>query len=70
MVNRNSEAYKEEEKVYRQQLAKYKTLEEKIDYLERCDWQIQMIDHWTDRDWICNDIVHKFLKELKGVDKE
>lgn len=58
------EEYDVEEKMYREQLAKYKTKEEKLEYLRDCDWQIEMIDHWQRRDWICSEVVHELIQEL------
>ena len=64
------ERYDEEEKMYREQLEKYSTKEEKLEYLEGCHWNIEMIDHWQDRDWICSEVVEDLIKELEGETNE
>ena len=52
------------EKVYREQLERYKTKEEKIQYLKDCEFNIQMVDRWTNGDRISYEVVTQLLHEL------
>ena len=42
------------------------TKEERIQYLEDCKFNIDMIDRWTEEDKICHNIIVNLLKEMKG----
>ena len=41
------------------------TKEEKIEYLEDCKFNIDMVDRWQEHDKICYDVVCELLKEVK-----
>lgn len=53
---------------YRQLLKRYKTKEEKLNYLRDCEFNIQMVDKWTDEDKKCYEVVCKLIKEVEESD--
>ena len=61
----NMNDYMKESKEYVEIMKKYETKEEKIKYLEECEWQINMIDRWTQRDRICYEVVKDLINYLK-----
>lgn len=48
-----------------EEIMKDMTKEEKIEYLEDCKFNIDMIDRWTQEDEFYYDVVCKLLRELK-----
>lgn len=42
------------------------TKDERIQYLEDCKFNIDMIDRWTDEDKLYWEVVVELLKELRG----
>lgn len=51
---------------YKNQLKKYKTKEQKIEYLEQLKFLIEMIDRWTDFDAESFNAVCELIKEVKN----
>lgn len=51
---------------YKNQLKKYKTKEQKIEYLEQLKFLIEMIDRWTDFDSESFNAVCELIKEVKN----
>lgn len=69
LTNEQKQQYIELEKQYREQLAKRKTIKDKIEYLENCEFNIQMVDRWTTKEEMCIDIVWKLEKEINNGTK-
>ncbi len=58
---------KEERKTfYRNQLKKYKTKLEKIEYLEELKFLLEMVDRWTDFDRVSFDALCELINEVKN----
>lgn len=58
---------KEERKTfYRNQLKKYKTKKEKIEYLEELKFLLEMVDRWTDFDRVSFDALCELINEVKN----
>lgn len=50
------------------ELIKDMTKEQKIEYLEECKWNIEMVDRWQTQEYVNMNAVNTILKELKGVE--
>lgn len=49
------------------ELIKNMTKEQKIEYLEECKWNIEMVDRWQTQEYVNMNAINTILKELKGV---
>lgn len=56
----------ERKEFYKKQLQKYKTKEEKINYLEELKFLTDMIDRWTEFDRVSYDAILELLDEVKN----
>ena len=64
-IRRNNMYNGDRELIFRRELKKYKTKEEKLDYLKECRWQIELIDRWNKENEKDYDIVNKLIKEVE-----
>lgn len=51
---------------YKNQLKKYKTKKEKIEYLEELKFLLEMVDRWTDFDRVSFDALCELINEVKN----
>ena len=56
---------KDKIKVKYEEIMKEMTKEEKIEYLEDCKFNIDMIDRWSQEDEFYYDVVCELLREVK-----
>ena len=53
-------------KFYKEQLNKYETKEEKLEYLEQLKFLLEMVDRWTDEDKESFDAICELIDEVKN----
>lgn len=58
------------EKDFRNELEKYITIEDKIDFLINSKFQLVMIEHWGAEEVDKNNIIHKLILELSEDNEE
>ena len=61
----NKQLYDEKMNKYLELLKDYKTNEEKIEFLEDIEFNIKMIDRWSEEDKVCIDVISNLLHQLK-----
>jgi len=59
---KNSKKYE----FYKEQLKKYETKEEKLEYLEQLKFLLEMVDRWTDADKESFDAICELIDEVNN----
>ena len=66
----NLDLYNKNKEKFLKILEEYKTKEEKIKYLEDCEFNINMIDRWDEEESISMRVIWDLLKELKKEERK